>query len=145
MLNLSLIRRFWKVFATTWHWKNICDHYLSSYFSSWETLKHWLKSDLNCTIIMLLMCDPVSEINCNIFGQVWFLKNLFFSNVYISVNMILECCYLFFGLEIGHLLSTYIASRMKGRPSKMCTGAYRGRGVEKSAIRYVRTKWIAPK
>ena len=80
------------------------------------------------------MCDPVSEIKCNIFGQVWFLKNLFFSNVYISVNMILECCYLFFGWEIGHLLSTYIASRMKGRPSKMCTGAYRGRGVDKSAI-----------
>ena len=26
----------------------------------------------------------------------------------------------------------------------MCTGAHRGRGVEKLVIRYVRTKWIAP-
>ena len=25
---------------------------------------------------------------------------------------------------------------------KMCTGAYRGNGVEKSVIRYARTKWM---
>ena len=32
-----------------------------------------------------------------------------------------------------------------GGSSKMCTGAYRTRGVEKLVIRYVRPKWMAPK
>ena len=32
-----------------------------------------------------------------------------------------------------------------GGSSKMCTGAYTGRAVEKSVIKYVRTKWMAPK
>ena len=36
-----------------------------------------------------------------------FVKNSFFWNVYISVNTIFECCYLFFSWEIGHPLSTY--------------------------------------
>ena len=35
------------------------------------------------------MWDNVTEIKCNNFGWVWLLKNLFFSNVYISVNTIL--------------------------------------------------------
>ena len=32
----------------------------------------------------------------------FFVKNFFFSNVYISVNTIFESSYLFFGWEIGH-------------------------------------------
>ena len=91
------------------------------------------------------MWDNVTKINCNIFEWVWLLKNLFFSNVYISVNTIFECCYLFFGWEIGHTLRTYATGGMEGSSWKLCTGAYRGRGVEKSVIRYVRTKWMAPK
>ena len=38
----------------------------------------------------------------------------FFSNVYISVNTIFECCYLFFSWEIGHLLSTCATGGMEG-------------------------------
>ena len=37
----------------------------------------------------------------------FFVKKLIFPNVYISVNKIFECLYLFFGWERGHQLSTY--------------------------------------
>ena len=57
----------------------------------------------------------------------FFVKN-FFSNVYISVNTIFECSYLFFGWEIGHPLSTYATGGMERGSSKMCADAYRGRG-----------------
>ena len=67
-----------------------------------------------------------------------------FSNVYISVNTIFECCYSVFGWEIDFPLSTYATGWMKGGSSKMCTGAHRGRGVEKLFIRCVHTKWMAP-
>ena len=60
------------------------------------------------------------------------LKKFFFLNVYISVNTIFECCYLFFGWKIGHPLSTCATGGMEGRYSKVCTGAYRGRGVARS-------------
>ena len=43
--------RFWKIFSTIWHWKNIFD--------------------LKCTIIMPLMWDNVTETKCNISGRVW--------------------------------------------------------------------------
>ena len=39
---------------------------------------------------------------------------IFFSNVYISVNTIFEGCYLFFGWEIGHPLSTCVTEGMEG-------------------------------
>ena len=84
----------------------------------------------------------MTETKCNIFGQVWLLKIFFFSNVYISVNAIFECCYLFFSWEIDHPLSMCATGGMEGESSKICTGAYRVREVEKLVIRYVRTKWI---
>ena len=93
---------------------------------------------------MLLMRANVTEMKWNIFGQLWILK-IFFSNVYISVNTLFECCYLFFRWEIGHPLTTYATGGMEGRSSKVCAGAYRAKGVEKSVIRFVRAKWIAPK
>ena len=37
----------------------------------------------------------------------FFVKKFIFSNVYISVNMIFECLYMFVGRERGHQLSTY--------------------------------------
>ena len=37
----------------------------------------------------------------------FFVKKFIFPNVYISVNKIFECFYLFFGWERGHQLSTY--------------------------------------
>ena len=68
----------------------------------------------------------------------FFLKNFFFSNVYISVNTIFECSYLSFGWEIGHPLSMYVTRGMEG--SKMCTGAYRGRGVSRLMCTYALTR-----
>ena len=80
---------------------------------------------------MPLMWNKVTEIKWNIFGRVRLLKNLFFSNVYISVNTILECCYLFFfGWEIGHPLSTY-ATGMEGKNPK-CVQVRTGRGELKN-------------
>ena len=76
--------------------------------------------------------------------QLWLLKSFFFPNVYISVNTILEYCYIF-GWDIGPPLSTYATRKMAERSSKMRTGAYMWRGVEKSVLRYVRIKWMAPK
>ena len=53
--------------------------------------------------------------------------------------------YLFvFWLRIGHPLITYATGEIDAGSSKMCTGAYRERRVQKSVIRYIRTKWIAP-
>ena len=46
---------------------------------------------------------------------------ILFSNVYISVNTIFECCYLLFGWEIGHPLSTCACGR--GVSRLMCTYA----------------------
>ena len=59
----------------------------------------------------------------------FFHKEFFFVCLYFSeydVRMFL----LFFGWEIGHLLSTYITRGMEGRPCKMCTGAHRGKGLK---------------
>ena len=88
------------------------------------------------------MWNNVTEIKWNIFGRVWLLKNLFFFKcLYFSEY---DIWMLFFGWEIGHPLSTCTTGGMEGESSKMCTGAYRGRGVEKSVIRNVFTEWIAP-
>ena len=60
---------------------------------------------------------------------------ILFWNVYISVNTIFECCYSFFSWEISHPLSACITEGILGwgtgvgGSSKMCTGAYRKRGV----------------
>ena len=64
------------------------------------------------------------EIKCNIFSTDMALKWIVFSNVYISVNAMFECCYLFFGWKIGHLLNTYATGEME-EGSKICTGTYR--------------------
>ena len=139
MLKLSLTRRFWKIFSTTWLWKNIFDHYIhyiTIIFYQLGNLEAF--TQIRCTIIMPLMWDNVTD---QVTGMA--LKEFFFSNFYISMNMIFECCYLFFGWEIGDPLSTYATGGMEWESSKMCTGAYRERGVEELVIRYVHTKWIA--
>ena len=43
-----------------------------------------------------------------------FFRTDFFLSVYISVNTIFECSYLFFGWEVGHPLSTHKTGGMKG-------------------------------
>ena len=50
---------------------------------------------------------------------------ILFSNVYISVNTIFECCYLFFGWEIGHRLSTCATEGMEGGHPK-CVQVHTG-------------------
>ena len=40
-------------------------------------------------------------------SYLFFAKKFSFSNIYISVNTIFECLYMFFGWERGHQLSTY--------------------------------------
>ena len=71
------------------------------------------------------------------YPTIYYFANNFFSNAYISVNTIFECSYLSFGWEIGHPLSMYVTRGMEG--SKMCTGAYRGRGVSRLMCTYALT------
>ena len=51
---------------------------------------------------------------------------ILFSNVYISVNTIFKSCYLFFGWEISHPLSTHVYWCIQN--VYRCTRAYRGEG-----------------
>ena len=86
----------------------------------------------------------VTEIKWNIFGQVWLLKNLFsFECLYFSKYDIWMLLFVFW---LRNRPSIKYVSNWEngGESSKMCTGGYSGRGVEKLVIRYVRTKWIAP-
>ena len=62
-----------------------------------------------------------------IFTTYFFVKKSVFSNVYISVNTIFECLYVFFSWKRGHHLSTYATGGEMGGSSKMPTAAYRGR------------------
>ena len=86
----------------------------------------------------------MTEINCKIFRQYDFYRIYFFSNVYISVNTIIEYCYLLFRLKNRPSIK-YVRNcgDEGGHPKsvEVCAG---GRGVEKLVIRYVRTKWMAP-
>ena len=76
-----------------------------------------------------------------------FLKNFIFSNVYISVNAIFECFYMFFRWKTGFQLSTYAPCRKKGGESgervilQAVYAAYSGRGVTPHV--YVRTYTIS--
>ena len=54
---------------------------------------------------------------------------IFFSDVYISVNTVFECCYSFFGWEIGHPLSTYATGGMEGVIQNVCRCVQGGRGI----------------
>ena len=66
----------------------------------------------------------------------FFVKEFILSNVYISVNTIFECLYMFFGWERGHQLNTYTTGGgMEERSSKIRTTAYRGRGCHMPRIR----------
>ena len=58
-----------------------------------------------------------------------------FSNVYISVNTIFECSYLFLGWEIGHLLNTYTTGGMHGAHQECAQGRTGGEGYHTSYVR----------
>ena len=57
-----------------------------------------------------------------------------FSNVYISVNTIFKCLYMFFGWEKGHQLSTYATIEGMGWSSKMQTAVYRESGCHALSV-----------
>ena len=85
------------------------------------------------------MWDNVTEIKCNIFGQVWLLHNLFF---YVSVNTIYECCYLFLGWEIGHSVTSYTAGGIEGGHPKCLQVRTAGREMKNwSQDTYVLNGW----
>ena len=64
-----------------------------------------------------------------------FRKEFFFSNVSISVNTILECSYLLFGYETGHLLSTYATAGIEGSYPKCLQVRKGGKGYRASYVR----------
>ena len=70
----------------------------------------------------------------------FFVKKFFFSNVYISVNTIFECSYLYFGWEIGHPLSMYVTRGMEGGHPKYVQVRTLGEGI--TSHMYVRTYTI---
>ena len=76
----------------------------SSYYAG-VFLYRRTKYSLHCTIGFLINTVPL----CFILGYHLFFRKeyILFSNDYILVNTIFECCYLFFGWEIGHPLSRY--------------------------------------
>ena len=66
----------------------------------------------------------------------FFVKNFFFFfNVYISLNTIFECYYLYFGWEIGHPLSMYVTRGMEGDHPKCAQVRKWGDGYHASCIR----------
>ena len=65
---------------------------------------------------------------------IYFFAKTFFSNVYISVNMIFECSYLSFGWEKGHPSSMYVTRGMKGSHSKCLYVCTEGEGYHASCV-----------
>ena len=56
----------------------------------------------------------------------FFVKKFICSNVYISVNTIFECLYVFFGWEGGHQLSTYPTGGGMGEGHPKCVQLHKG-------------------
>ena len=56
----------------------------------------------------------------------FFLNKFIFLNVYISVNTIFECFYMFFGWERGHPLSAYATSGCMKWSPEIRTAAHKG-------------------
>ena len=73
-----------------------------------------------------------------------YLNKFIFSNIYISMNTIFECPYMFFGWERGHQLSTYATDGGIGwGSSKKCKTAYKGRGVSHLMCTYALTLFFS--
>ena len=66
---------------------------------------------------------------------IFFVKILFSSNVYISVNVIFECSYLSFGWEIRHPLNMYVTRGMDGGHPKCLQMRKGGEGYHASCVR----------
>ena len=69
------------------------------------------------------------------YNTICFFVNNFFWNVYISVNTIFECCYLYFGLEMGNPLTMYINRGMERRHSEYAEVRTVGEGYQASCVR----------
>ena len=66
--------------------------------------------------------------------HLFFRKEFYFSNVYISVNTIFEYSYLSFGWEIGHPLSLYVTRGMEGGGQKCVKVRTGGEGYYASCV-----------
>ena len=75
----------------------------------------------------------------------FFVKNVYSNEYSYSVNTVFECCYLFYGWEIGHPLSKCASGGMEegvgGGDSKYIQMVQQ-EGIENSVIRHIRTKWL---
>ena len=67
--------------------------------------------------------------------HLFFRKEFFFSNIYISVNTIFECSYLSFGWKTGHLLSMYVTRGMEGGHPKCAQVRKGGEVYHASCVR----------
>ena len=70
---------------------------------------------------------------------IYFFVKDFFSNVYISVNTLLECSNLFFGQEIGHPLSNYATGGMEGEVIQNVYRCVQGERVSRLKCMYALT------
>ena len=69
------------------------------------------------------------------YNTICFFVNNFFWNVYILVNTIFECSYLYFGWEMGHPLTMYINRGMERRHSEYAEVRTVGEGCQASFVR----------
>ena len=88
--------------------------------------------------VFLCKISPRTKHNwhCTIGFLILFFRKeyILFSNVYISVNTIFKSCYLFFGWEISHPLSTHSTKGMEESHPKCVQVHTRGRGREVSRL-----------
>ena len=85
------------------------------------------KHNLHCIIVILINAGLLNFyfiLHCTYF----LVKKFIFLNVYISVNTIYECRYMFFLVEKGDINKGRTQLLGDGGLSKMRTAAYRGRG-----------------
>ena len=91
---------------------------------------NWLDKNLQKTCHLSLTFNACQKYLTSYTTIYFFRKKFIFSNVYISVNTIFECLFMFFGWERGHQLIKQTAGRGViagvggwGVSSKMCTTA----------------------
>ena len=100
-----------------------------------------IKHDLHCIISSLINPAFLNFYFIQHYYLLFSWRNLFFLNVYISVNTIFERLYIFFGWKRGHKLSAYATVGGWGS-SEIRTTTYRGGGGVTPYV-YVITRTIS--
>ena len=88
--------------------------------------------------VELLINAAVLNVYFILYYHLFFLKEFAFSDVYISVNMVFECLYIFFGWERGSKLSTYATGRWMGLIWNACR-CVQGEGLTRLMCTYALT------